>query len=64
VGTASHELRQPAYTGSPEQVAEAILAETPRGVNQVQVKFDARDASEYAEQVEAFGTEVGPLLSR
>ncbi len=64
VGTPSHEVRQPAYTGTPEQVAEAILAETPEGVNQVQVKFDARDASEYAEQVEAFGSAVGPLLQR
>lgn len=64
VGTPRSERRQPCYSGSPEQIAEAILAETPAAVNQVQVKFDADDPGEYAEQVEAFGTQVGPLLRR
>lgn len=64
VGTPSSERRQPHYTGSPEQIAEAIMAETPAEVNQIQVKFDADSAAEYAEQVEAFGTQVGPLLAR
>ena len=40
------------------------MAETPAEVNQIQVKFDADSAAEYAEQVEAFGTQVGPLLAR
>lgn len=64
VGTAKSERRQPCYSGSPEQIAEALLAETPAEVNQIQVKFDTDDAGEYAEQVEAFGTQVGPLLRR
>jgi len=64
VGTPRSERRQPCYSGSPQQIAEAILAETPTEVNQVQVKFDADDPGEYAEQVEAFGTQVGPLLRR
>lgn len=64
VGTPRSERRQPCYSGSPEQIAEAILAETPAEVNQVQVKFDADDPAEYADQVEAFGTQVGPLLRR
>jgi len=64
VGTPRSERRQPCYSGSPERIAEAILAETPTEVNQVQVKFDADDPGEYAEQVEAFGTQVGPLLKR
>lgn len=64
VGTPRSERRQPCYSGTPEQIAEAILAETPAEVNQVQVKFDADDPGHYAEQVEAFGTEVGPLLRR
>ena len=64
VGTPRSERRQPCYSGTPEQIAEAILAETPPEVNQVQVKFDTDDAGEYAEQVEAFGTRVGPLLRR
>ena len=33
-------------------------------MNQFQVKFDTDSAGEYAEQVEAFGTQVGPLLRR
>jgi hypothetical protein len=32
-------------------------------MNQLQVRFTATSASEYAEQVERFGTEVAPLLS-
>jgi len=64
VGTPSSERRQPCYSGSPEQIAEAIMAETPAEANQLQVKFDTDSAAEYAEQVEAFGTQVGPLLAR
>jgi len=64
VGTPRSDRRQPCYSGSPEQIAEAILADTPAEVNQLQVKFDADDPAEYAEQVEAFGTDVGPLLQR
>ena len=64
VGTPPSDRRQPCHSGSPEQIAEAILAETPAEVNQLQVKFDADSAAHYAEQVEAFGTQVGPLLVR
>jgi alkanesulfonate monooxygenase SsuD/methylene tetrahydromethanopterin reductase-like flavin-dependent oxidoreductase (luciferase family) len=64
VGTPKGDRRQPCYSGSPEQIAAAILAETPLAVNQLQVKFDTDSAGEYAEQVEAFGTLVGPLLAR
>lgn len=64
VGEPTHELRQPCHSGAPERIAEAILAETPAAVNQVQVKFDAPSAAAYAEQVEAFGSLVGPLLTR
>ncbi len=64
VGTPPSDRRQPCYSGSPEQIAEAIMAETPAEVNQLQVKFDTDSAADYAEQVEAFGTQVGPLLRR
>ena len=64
VGTPGSDRRQPCHSGSPEQIAAAILAETPPEVNQVQVKFDADSPSHYAEQVEAFGVQVGPLLVR
>ncbi len=64
VGTPTSERRQPCISGSPEQIAEAVLATAPAAVNQFQVKFDTDSAAEYAEQVEAFGTLVGPLLTR
>jgi hypothetical protein len=64
LGTPSFEVRQPCLTGSPDEVAEAILATTPDGVSQLQVRFEAASAAGYAEQVEAFGSEVGPLLRR
>ena len=62
IGTPSFDLRRPCHTGSPEQIADAIRSEVPAGVNQVQVRFEATSAAGYLEQVEAFGTEVGPLL--
>jgi alkanesulfonate monooxygenase SsuD/methylene tetrahydromethanopterin reductase-like flavin-dependent oxidoreductase (luciferase family) len=62
IGTPTHQVRPTSYVGSPEQIAETIRAELPDGVNQVQVRFDAPSATAYAEQVEAFGTQVGPLL--
>jgi alkanesulfonate monooxygenase SsuD/methylene tetrahydromethanopterin reductase-like flavin-dependent oxidoreductase (luciferase family) len=64
VGTPPEEVLRPCLGGSPEQVAAQVLAGTPAGVNVVQVHFRARDGAEYAEQVERFGTEVGPLLRR
>ena len=64
VGTPKSERRQPCISGSPEQIAETILAGAPSAVNQFQVKFDTDSAGEYAEPVEAFGTQVGPLLRR
>ena len=64
VGSPSSERRQPCISGSPEQIAEEILAGAPAEVNQLQVKFDCDDAGQYAEQVEAFGTLVAPLLAR
>jgi len=62
VGRPAHEVRPTTCAGTPAQLAESIRAQLPDGVNQVQVRFDAASAAGYAEQVEAFGTEVIPLL--
>jgi len=64
VGTPTFDLGRPCLTGSSEQIAEAVRAEVPTEVSQVQVRFAAASAAGYAEQVEAFGTEVGPLLGQ
>jgi alkanesulfonate monooxygenase SsuD/methylene tetrahydromethanopterin reductase-like flavin-dependent oxidoreductase (luciferase family) len=62
VGRATHDTRPTSIVGTAEQVAEAVRATMPAGVNQVQVRFDAPDAKACADQVEAFGVEVAPLL--
>jgi alkanesulfonate monooxygenase SsuD/methylene tetrahydromethanopterin reductase-like flavin-dependent oxidoreductase (luciferase family) len=62
VGRPDHDVRASSIVGSAEQVADAVRATMPDGVNQVQVRFDAPNAKAYADQVEAFGTEVAPLL--
>ena len=51
-------------SGSPEAVAEQILAGTPDGVNQIQVRFRARSCDELCDQMAAFGTDVAPLLTK
>jgi alkanesulfonate monooxygenase SsuD/methylene tetrahydromethanopterin reductase-like flavin-dependent oxidoreductase (luciferase family) len=63
VGEPSWDLGREAVTGSPERIAEAMRAWTDLGVNHLQVRFPSRSASELVEQVTAFGTTVGPLLS-
>lgn len=51
-------------TGGPEEVAERLARYVELGINQLQVRFIADEASEYADQLERFGTEVAGLLQR
>lgn len=46
-----------------EEVAEDLRRFPPRGINQLQVRFEAQDHVEYCDQVAVFGTEVAPLLA-
>ena len=62
VGTASWDLPAGTITGSPERVAQQIDAATPKGVNQLQVRFSSRSCQEQCDQIEAFGAHVAPLL--
>ena len=64
VGTSPGDLRAGTLTGSASAVAEQLLAATPKGVNQLQVRFDTRDSAEQCDQIAVFGNEVGPLLKR
>lgn len=57
------EVRDGDISGSPAQIAEAIDANTPPGVNQLQVRFRATSAQHMVEQVVAFGEQVAPMLS-
>lgn len=50
-------------TGSPDAIADTLLAATPAGVNQLQVRFRARSAAELCDQVAAFGRDVLPAVA-
>jgi alkanesulfonate monooxygenase SsuD/methylene tetrahydromethanopterin reductase-like flavin-dependent oxidoreductase (luciferase family) len=63
VGEPSWDLGRPAETGSPEQLADALRKWATIGVNHLQVRFPSRGVDELVDQVTAFGTMVGPLLS-
>jgi probable F420-dependent oxidoreductase len=62
VGTPSWDVDPAVISGSPDQIAAAVLGGTADGVNQLQVRFVARSIDEYCDQIEAFGTDVAPLL--
>lgn len=64
VGTPDWDAGEGTVSGSPGQVADKILAGTPDGVNQLQVRFRARSCSELCDQIAAFGTDVAPLLTK
>jgi probable F420-dependent oxidoreductase len=64
VGTPSWDVNRTCVSGSAEQVAESLRAWSAAGVNHLQVRFPSRDVNELVDQVEAFGTQVGPLLPR
>jgi probable F420-dependent oxidoreductase len=63
VGTPSFDVGEATLSGSPEAIAEGILAGTADGVNQLQVRFKARDIEEYCDQLAAFATDVAPLVT-
>ena len=51
-------------TGTPEQVAEKLLAETPAGVNQIQIRVVARSAEECCEQISIVGESILAQLKK
>jgi hypothetical protein len=64
VGNAGWDLPEGTLTGAPGDIAEQILAETPDGVNQLQVRFRSRSVDEQCDQMAAFATEVAPILTK
>lgn len=64
VGQPSWDVGRRTLTGSPEALAESLRAYPAMGVDQIQVRFRSRDVGELADQMGAFGAEVGPLLPR
>jgi alkanesulfonate monooxygenase SsuD/methylene tetrahydromethanopterin reductase-like flavin-dependent oxidoreductase (luciferase family) len=64
VGTPDWEVGEATITGSPQEVADKILAGTPARANQIQVRFKSRTLDEQCDQMAAFGAEVAPLIEK
>lgn len=62
VGEPSFEPPAGTFAGDPDRIARGLGRLADLGVTQLQVRFAARSASEYADQVARFGTEVAPRL--
>jgi alkanesulfonate monooxygenase SsuD/methylene tetrahydromethanopterin reductase-like flavin-dependent oxidoreductase (luciferase family) len=63
VGDPDWDMGEGTLSGSPQSIAERILAGTAAGVNQLQVRFEARDIHEYCDQLRAFAADVAPMLT-
>lgn len=63
VGAPGWDVGDATVSGSPDAIAAAILAGTASGVNQLQVRFKARDIEEYCDQLAAFATDIAPLVT-
>jgi probable F420-dependent oxidoreductase len=63
VGEASWDLPADTLSGPPDVLAAAVLERTPAGVNQLQVRFRARDCEELCDQIAAFADGVLPAVS-
>jgi alkanesulfonate monooxygenase SsuD/methylene tetrahydromethanopterin reductase-like flavin-dependent oxidoreductase (luciferase family) len=62
VGDPGWDVNRPCLSGSPEQIATDLLGWAVLGVNHLQVRFPSRSPAELSDQIEAFGSQVGPLL--
>jgi probable F420-dependent oxidoreductase len=62
VGEPTWDVNRKCVSGSPEQIADNLTQWAKVGVNHLQVRFPSRSVNELADQVTAFGTQVGPLL--
>jgi probable F420-dependent oxidoreductase len=64
VGDADWDLPRGTVTGSPAAIVESFNELGRMGVAHLQLRFAARSRAELCEQVERFGVEVGPHLTR
>jgi probable F420-dependent oxidoreductase len=63
VGEPDFDVEEFTIRGTPEQLAERLRKFPARGINQIQLRFLGKDASEVCDQIERFGAEVAPLLT-
>lgn len=64
VGRPDWEVPEPTITGSPSEIAASLNEFAAMGVSHLQLRFRARSIDELCDQLEAFGTQVGPELGR
>jgi probable F420-dependent oxidoreductase len=64
VGEPSWDVARGTITGPPEKLAASMNEYGAMGVAHLQVRFQSRSIDELCDQIERFGTEVGPSLTR
>jgi probable F420-dependent oxidoreductase len=64
VGEPDWEVARGTITGPPEKLAESMNEYGAMGVSHLQVRFQSRSIEELCDQIERFGAEVGPHLTR
>ena len=64
VGTPDWEVPRYALSGDPDQIAESLNEYGAMGISHLQLRFAARSIDELCDQLEQFGTTVGPQLTR
>jgi len=64
VGEPDWEVARGTITGPPEKLAESMNEYGAMGVSHLQVRFQSRSIDELCDQIERFGVEVGPHLTR
>jgi probable F420-dependent oxidoreductase len=64
VGEPDWEVARGTITGSAEKLAESMNEYGAMGVSHLQVRFQSRSIDELCDQIERFGADVGPHLTR
>jgi probable F420-dependent oxidoreductase len=64
VGEPGWDVPEPTITGSAGAIADSMNEFGAMGVSHLQVRFRSRSIDELCDQLEAFGTQVGPELGR
>jgi probable F420-dependent oxidoreductase len=64
VGDTDQDLPRWVVKGSADSIAESLNEYGAMGVSHLQIRFMARDCAELCDQMEKFGAEVGPNLTR
>jgi hypothetical protein len=64
IGEPEWDVARGTITGPPEKLAESMNEYGAMGVSHLQVRFQSRSIGELCDQIERFGAEVGPNLTR